>query len=210
MLNRTLPFYLEDRTGQLSESDFDDMYDRVFLRLAPPQPAAAPQFSRSFSSSSASSALSYDSSASSPESAAAAAAPSDPRTVAIYNTGRRSSTREYLSGRRTSRSLPRPAVVLEFGRHGALGAVVFDLAGKGPERKVQMGQWLRKTGMFSGCVCRVRALVGLGLMARVAARSLSRKFVASDGHEYRWIRRPSDGTEWMVRRLLVLACTASS
>jgi hypothetical protein len=29
-----LPFVLEDRTGLLAATDFDDMYDRVFLRVA--------------------------------------------------------------------------------------------------------------------------------------------------------------------------------
>jgi hypothetical protein len=34
-----LPFVLEDRTGLLTGSDFDDIYDRVFLRIARvPQP----------------------------------------------------------------------------------------------------------------------------------------------------------------------------
>ena len=35
MLNRSLPYFLEDRTGVFTASDFDDIYDRVFLRVAP-------------------------------------------------------------------------------------------------------------------------------------------------------------------------------
>lgn len=169
MQARSLPFYLEDRTGAAADSDFDDMYDRLFLRVAPHAPPP-PSVARSLSASSALSTLSEDSTLSD-------RAADPPPCVGIYNTGRRSSTREYLAGRRTSRSLPRPAVVLEFGRQGALGAVTLG-ADKGHERKLQMGQWLRKTGMFSG--------------------SLSRKFTASDGREYRWVHRPSEGTEWML------------
>jgi hypothetical protein len=30
-----LPFTLEDRTGRVAGSDFDDIYDRIFLRVAP-------------------------------------------------------------------------------------------------------------------------------------------------------------------------------
>ncbi|GJE94271.1 hypothetical protein PsYK624_104400 [Phanerochaete sordida] len=167
MQGRSLPFYLEDRTGHVADSDFDDMYDRLFLRVAPHAAVTAPPFARTSSASSALSTLSEES--------ALSEGPADPSAIGIFNTGRRSSTREYLSGRRTSRSLQRPAALLEFGRHGALGTVVFE---KSPERRVQIGQWLRKTGMFSG--------------------SLSRKFTAADGREYRWIHRPSEGTEWML------------
>ena len=34
MLARPLPFYLEDRTGDLRTSDFDEAYDRLFLRVS--------------------------------------------------------------------------------------------------------------------------------------------------------------------------------
>ncbi|EED83726.1 predicted protein [Postia placenta Mad-698-R] len=36
MINRTLPYFLEDRTGAYTGSDFDDIYDRLFLRVARP------------------------------------------------------------------------------------------------------------------------------------------------------------------------------
>lgn len=36
MIHRTLPYFLEDRTGVYSASDFDDIYDRMFLRVSPP------------------------------------------------------------------------------------------------------------------------------------------------------------------------------
>ena len=35
MLNRSLPYFLEDRTGVFTSSDFDDIYDRLFLRVSP-------------------------------------------------------------------------------------------------------------------------------------------------------------------------------
>ncbi|GBE78870.1 hypothetical protein BKA93DRAFT_830378 [Sparassis latifolia] len=34
MINKTLPFFLEDRTGVFTGSDFDDIYDRLFLRAS--------------------------------------------------------------------------------------------------------------------------------------------------------------------------------
>ncbi|KAI0734854.1 hypothetical protein C8Q72DRAFT_328807 [Fomitopsis betulina] len=36
MINKVLPYYLEDRSGLYTGSDFDDIYDRLFLRVAPP------------------------------------------------------------------------------------------------------------------------------------------------------------------------------
>lgn len=36
MANRALPYFLEDRTGRYASSEFDDIYDRLFLRVAPP------------------------------------------------------------------------------------------------------------------------------------------------------------------------------
>lgn len=35
MMNREIPYLLEDRTGSHSASDFDDIYDRIFFRVAP-------------------------------------------------------------------------------------------------------------------------------------------------------------------------------
>ena len=33
MINRVLPYYLEDRTGHYTGTDFDEIYDRLFLRV---------------------------------------------------------------------------------------------------------------------------------------------------------------------------------
>ena len=33
MINKSFPILLEDRTGLYTESDFDDIYDRIFLRI---------------------------------------------------------------------------------------------------------------------------------------------------------------------------------
>ena len=44
MINRTLPYYLEDRTGQYTGSDFDEIYDRMFLRVARPPPSQAAHY----------------------------------------------------------------------------------------------------------------------------------------------------------------------
>lgn len=147
MINRTLPYYLEDRTGLHTSSDFDDVYDRLYLRVSTSSSSLAPSppnMSRSSSSSSTSS-------LSSPH---PASLPTEPFSISITNTGRRSSTREYLSGHtQLSRSrAPAPSVVLEFGRAGALGGILF-LAKDGKERRaIPMGQWLKKTGMFAGYV----------------------------------------------------------
>ena len=37
MINKALPYYLEDRSGSYTGSDFDDIYDRLFLRVVRPQ-----------------------------------------------------------------------------------------------------------------------------------------------------------------------------
>ncbi|KAH9949144.1 hypothetical protein B0H21DRAFT_820334 [Amylocystis lapponica] len=131
MINKTLPFFLEDRTGLFTGSDFDDVYDRLFLRVAP------------------------------------APAPAADSTLMIYNAGRRSSSqRDYRPARRD------PSVVLEFGPHGALGKISF----VGSSIALPMAQYLRKTSLFGG--------------------SLSRKFRASDGEEYRWTYKSVDEQEW--------------
>ncbi|KAI0640614.1 hypothetical protein C8Q79DRAFT_930518 [Trametes meyenii] len=44
MINRPLPFFLEDRSGHYISSDFDEVYDRVFLRVARPPPSQAAHF----------------------------------------------------------------------------------------------------------------------------------------------------------------------
>jgi len=133
MINKALPFYLEDRTGFFHGSDYDDIYDRLFLRIAPPPPQSSP---RDF-------------------------------VLNIYNVGRRSSSHK------DHRPLQRePAVVLEFGPRGALGNVIFPSS----SAIIPMNQYLKKNSMFGG--------------------SLTRKFRASDGQEYRWMYRGMDGQEW--------------
>ncbi|KAI0771662.1 hypothetical protein BD413DRAFT_475570 [Trametes elegans] len=47
MINRSLPHFLEDRTGHFAESDFDEVYDRLFLRVSRPPPTQAAHFAES-------------------------------------------------------------------------------------------------------------------------------------------------------------------
>ncbi|KAJ7062751.1 hypothetical protein C8F01DRAFT_985944 [Mycena amicta] len=95
-----------------------------------------------------------------------------------------SSVMIYSMTRRTSRHrdahwqphLHSPAAVLEFATDGGLGSVSFASAVNSNTRpKVfPMVQYLRKTSLFG--------------------RSLSRKFVCSDGREYKWVQQQKDGT----------------
>ncbi|KAH9936774.1 uncharacterized protein BXZ73DRAFT_89296 [Epithele typhae] len=134
MLNRNLPFHLEDRTGDFMGSDFDEIYDRLFLTVSRPTPSH----------------------------------PDAETTLLVYDTGRRSSSRRQAHAPRDVQ----PTVVLEFGVGGALGTITFVRSGSG----VPMSHFLRRTSMFSG--------------------SLSRKFTASNGEEYRWIHRAVKDQEW--------------
>ncbi|PCH41781.1 hypothetical protein WOLCODRAFT_137583 [Wolfiporia cocos MD-104 SS10] len=132
MINRSLPYFLEDRTGQFTGSSFDDIYDRLFLRVAHPTEG-----------------------------------PGADTTLMLYNVGRRSSSqRDYRPLKRD------PSVVLEFAPGGALGRISF----VGSSIAMPMGQYLKKTSMFGS--------------------SLSRKFRASDGQEYRWTYRSVQDQEW--------------
>ncbi len=45
MINRVLPYCLEDRTGHYTGTDFDEIYDRLFLRIARPSPAQSAHYS---------------------------------------------------------------------------------------------------------------------------------------------------------------------
>ena len=47
MMNKVLPYYLEDRTGLYTGTDFDEVYDRLFLRVARPHPSQASHFAES-------------------------------------------------------------------------------------------------------------------------------------------------------------------
>ncbi|KIM53848.1 hypothetical protein SCLCIDRAFT_138116 [Scleroderma citrinum Foug A] len=132
-----MPYTFEDRTGDIKDSDFDDIYDRMFLRVA-----------------------SYPH-----------ASPGRATTLALYVMARRS-TRH-----RDVRHLERqPSVILEFGEaHLGLGTIHFT---QSPSSTVSipMNNYLKKTTLFGG--------------------SLSRKFRASDGREYRWQYQSVDGHEW--------------
>ncbi|KAJ6506324.1 hypothetical protein C8R47DRAFT_1037475 [Mycena vitilis] len=74
-----------------------------------------------------------------------------------------------------------PAAVLEFGADGGLGSVSFaqpahGVQGGGGTLTLPMARYLRKTSLFG--------------------RSLSRKFMCSDGREYKWVHRGVEGQEW--------------
>lgn len=135
MINKTLPYFLEDRTGHYTGSDFDDIYDRLFLRVA----RSAERYMGQCTDS----------------------------TIMIYNVGRRSSSKsDYRPFQRD------PAVILQFGPQGALGKISF----VGSSVSMPMNQYLKKTSMFGG--------------------SLSRKFRASDGEEYKWTYKSVQDQEW--------------
>ncbi|KIY61376.1 hypothetical protein CYLTODRAFT_495283 [Cylindrobasidium torrendii FP15055 ss-10] len=76
---------------------------------------------------------------------------------------------------RDSQPLTKPAsAILDYGEDESLGLISYVLP-TGVVTEV-MSKYLRKTSMFSG--------------------SLSRKFTASDGREYRWSYRTVPGQEW--------------
>ncbi|KAH7888275.1 hypothetical protein F5I97DRAFT_978443 [Phlebopus sp. FC_14] len=132
-----IPFTFEDRTGQLHGSDYDDIYDRMFLRVTP--------YPHSTTGNS--------------------------NALAIYIMGRRSSRR--ADTRHLER---RPSVVLEFaGPSLGLGTIHF-VQPPASSLSIPMNNYLKKTGLFGS--------------------SLSRKFRASDGREYRWQHKTADGHEW--------------
>ncbi|KAJ6599517.1 hypothetical protein B0H10DRAFT_721423 [Mycena sp. CBHHK59/15] len=98
-----------------------------------------------------------------------------PRTgsgVMIYSMARRASRHrdsQPFAGTHNS-----PAAALEFAPDGGLGNVSF-LQAPGP-LTLPMARYLRKTSLFG--------------------RSLSRKFMCSDGREYKWVHRSVEGQEW--------------
>ncbi|EMD31822.1 hypothetical protein CERSUDRAFT_88691 [Gelatoporia subvermispora B] len=133
MASRTLPYFLEDRSGQLASTELDDIYDRLFLRIATaPAHTGLPGTS----------------------------------TVTIYTADRRSSRQ------RDHRPQGKPTVVLDFGHNGGLGKISF----VGSSVSMPMSHYLKKTAMFG--------------------TSLSRKFRASDGEEYKWTYRTLHNQEW--------------
>ncbi|KAF8972084.1 hypothetical protein BDZ97DRAFT_1783092 [Flammula alnicola] len=130
MLNRPLPLTFEDRTGQITNSDFDDMYDRMFFHVAR-QPGRT--------------------------------------TTKIYKMNIRASRH------RSTQPIGREAIVhLDFGADESLGTVSFF---KAPfQGSIPMSRYLKKIAFFG--------------------TSLSRKFMASDGREYKWGYRMYAGQEW--------------
>lgn len=133
-----MPYTFEDRTGHVVGSDYDDIYDRMFIRVVP-HPHTPTR---------------------------------NKNVLAIYSMGRRSTRHG------DTRHLERqPSVILEFaeGAAGGLGNINFFYP-PAPSMTIPMSRYLRKTAFFGG--------------------SLSRKFRASDGRDYRWEHRNADGHEW--------------
>ncbi|GLB33142.1 hypothetical protein LshimejAT787_0100270 [Lyophyllum shimeji] len=124
------PYILEDRTGSLTATDFDDLYDRIFFHIA--------------------------------------RVPERPTTM-IYSMN--------IRGSRHRDSLPfnqQPIVVLDFSPDEKLGTISY--MQKPYNISLPMHRYLRKTTLFGS--------------------SLFRKFVASDGREYKWGHRIFEGQEW--------------
>ncbi|PPQ98225.1 hypothetical protein CVT26_003396 [Gymnopilus dilepis] len=129
---KQVPLTFEDRTGQLTNTDFDDMYDRRFFHVTR-QPGHT--------------------------------------TTKIYEMNHRAS--RY----RNALPLVREAIVhLDFQPDETLGTISFF---KAPyQGTIPMSRYLKKTAFFGP--------------------SLSRKFTASDGREYKWSFRMFAGQEWSL------------
>ncbi|KJA16083.1 hypothetical protein HYPSUDRAFT_47720 [Hypholoma sublateritium FD-334 SS-4] len=130
MRHGPLPLTFEDRTAHISNTDFDDMYDRLFFHVVR-QPGRA--------------------------------------TTKIYQMSVRASRH------RSTLPIPGEALIhLDFGADESLGTISFF---KSPlHGSIPMSRYLKKTGFF--------------------ASSLSRKFMGSDGREYKWGYRLVPGQEW--------------
>lgn len=124
MLNRSLPYLLEDRTGVFTTSDFDDIYDRLFLRVSPPPPSSPSPTPSPFSL------MIYNTGRRS--------------TSALKH----DFAHHYHHAHRATGMHELPALVLEFGPRGALGNIVFS----SKKESMPMGHWLKKTSLFGGCV----------------------------------------------------------
>jgi hypothetical protein len=137
MTQHAVPYVLEDRTGQLYDTDFDDAYDRLFLRVVehgarpplvsvqsfPPTTLAKPVLSSSPPSSSA---------------------PRE-RNVVVYDMSHRWSPR-----RASAHSERIPAAVLRLGPGGDLGSVQFRLPHFA--KNMLLSKWMPRTGYFAGRV----------------------------------------------------------
>ncbi|KAG9309776.1 hypothetical protein JVU11DRAFT_10150 [Chiua virens] len=113
-------------------------------------------------------------------------------TLAIYVMGRRSTRHGDM------RHLERhPSVVLEFGSGPSFGLGTIHFV-KPPASSVSipMNNYLRKTAVVWGVSHVVSCLRVTRLTWSSPRRSLSRKFKACDGQEYRWQHRTIDGHEW--------------
>jgi hypothetical protein len=171
------PFILEDRTGLLTTSDFDDIYDRLFLRVAE---HATPMHRLS----------------SSPPTT------QSHRTLLVFDMNHRWSPRR---DSHSSHSQRPPRAVMQFGAHDALGTVEFALAGF--ETTMHMTKYLQKTSMFARYVCARILLsfqsIDKGRWRLTCEpspdSSLSRQFVGSDGRRYRWSFHVPEKHEWAVR-----------
>ncbi|KAH7923155.1 hypothetical protein BV22DRAFT_1048391 [Leucogyrophana mollusca] len=126
-----MPYFLEDKTGKLTESDFVDINDRLCLRLR-----------------------------------CTAREPTHTAYM-IYNVT-------------CASDLLKPLVALDFGPDDTLGTIAF-----GSGSQMAMKQYLTK----------------LSPLGRLPS-SKTRKFIGSDGQEYRWSWRSTKGQEW--------TCTNSS
>ncbi|EKM75080.1 hypothetical protein AGABI1DRAFT_116578 [Agaricus bisporus var. burnettii JB137-S8] len=127
-----LPYSFEDRTGSTTNSDFDDIYDRMFFHVMR-QPGRS--------------------------------------TTYIYEMPIRASHHRSL--------LPlnrEPSVILEFLPDESLGNVTFVGKGHFTATTIPMVRYLRKTSLFG--------------------TSLTRKFVGSDGREYKWSHQSGEGQQW--------------
>ncbi|KII89241.1 hypothetical protein PLICRDRAFT_175456 [Plicaturopsis crispa FD-325 SS-3] len=127
------PYVLEDKTGSFANSDWDEIYDRIFLRVS-----RSPQVT-------------------------------DRPLYMIHDMGRRSS--RVGDARHLTRS---PSVIMDFTPNETIGIVHFIQQSRTVSLPIH--RYLRKTSMFGS--------------------SLSRKFQASDGREYRWCRKITEGQEW--------------
>ncbi|KAG2014301.1 hypothetical protein CC2G_011131 [Coprinopsis cinerea AmutBmut pab1-1] len=128
---KTVPVTLEDRTGAITNTDFDDMYDRVFLHVA---------------------------------------------RVPGHSTTKIFEMQVRASRHRNAQAVQRatPTVSLDFMPDESLGTITFSKY----RMSVPMSQYLRKLSFFGPSLCR--------------------KFVASDGREYKWSYRALDDHEWTV------------
>jgi hypothetical protein len=89
-----------------------------------------------------------------------------------------------------------PSAVLEFLPDGSLGNVSF--MQPGGTLTIPMVRYLRKTSLFGRYVA-VKLSAATRTLTPQYDRSLSRKFLCSDGREYKWVNRSVDGQEWTVR-----------